>query len=152
MKYKLERLADLYVREIIRLHKVLTSVVSDRYLRRALKSWKLSSKFIRPFKVLSRIGPATYRIALPSNLSNLHMVFHVSQLRQYVLDPSHVIDLNPVQVRENLSYDVYIVRIVNHRVKKLRGKEISLVKVIWSSSDEGDATWETKSRMREMYL
>ncbi|XP_027351224.1 uncharacterized protein LOC113862334 [Abrus precatorius] len=102
--------------------------------------------------VLSRIGPAAYRIALPPNLSNLHPVFHVSQLRQYVPDPSHVTDLNPVQVREDLSYDVYPVRIADHHVKQLRGKEISLVKVIWSSSDEGDATWETESRMRELYL
>ncbi|XP_027356734.1 uncharacterized protein LOC113866043 [Abrus precatorius] len=90
--------------------------------------------------VLSRIGPTTYRIALPLNLSNLHPVFHVSQLRQYVPDHSHVIDLDPVQVREDLSYDVYPVRIAYRCVKQIRGKEISLVKVIWNSSDKGDAT------------
>ncbi|XP_027347964.1 uncharacterized protein LOC113859367 [Abrus precatorius] len=118
---------------------------------RALKSQKLSPKFIGLFEVLSRIGPATYRIVLPPNLSNLHLVFHVSQLRQYVSDPSHVIDLDPVQVREDLSYDVYPVRIADHCVKQLRDKDISLVKVIWSLSDEGDVTWETKSRMRELY-
>ncbi|XP_027351205.1 uncharacterized protein LOC113862313 [Abrus precatorius] len=73
-------------------------------------------------------------------------------LKQYVPDPSHVIDLDSVQVREDLSYDVHPVRIADHRVKQLKGKEISLVKVIWSSSDEGDATCETESRMRELYL
>ncbi|XP_027357467.1 uncharacterized protein LOC113866869 [Abrus precatorius] len=118
---------------------------------KALKSWKLSPKFIGPFEVLSRIGPAVYQIALPSNLSNLPPVFHVSQLRQYVLDPSHVINLDPVQVRQDLSYEVYPVRIADHRINQLRGKEISLVKVIWNSSDEGDATREAKSRMREFY-
>ncbi|XP_027343082.1 uncharacterized protein LOC113855652 [Abrus precatorius] len=221
MKYKLERLAGLYVREIVKLHGVPTSVMSDRDPRftssyhasigmtlfealygqrcktllcwyeteettlcvpdmiqrqnepirmirdkmkaaqdrqksyydkrrkpfefqmadhvflkvspitrvgRALKSWKLSSKFIGPFEVLSRIGPAAYQIALPPNLSNLHLVLHVSQLRQYVSDPSHVIDLDLVQVREDLSYDVYPVRIADHRVKQLRVKDISLVK------------------------
>ncbi|XP_027342166.1 uncharacterized protein LOC113854979 [Abrus precatorius] len=155
-KYKLERLAELYVQEIVRLHGVPTSVVSDRDLRgagprcvgmkrrgdsvcaeydpkvspvtgvgRALKSRKLSPKFIGPFEMLSRISPTAYQIVLPPNLSNLHLVFHVSQLRQYVSDPSHMIDLD-----------------------LLRGKDISLVKVIWSSSDEGDVTWETESRMR----
>ncbi|XP_027362451.1 uncharacterized protein LOC113870052 [Abrus precatorius] len=83
-----------------------------------LKSRKLSPKFIRPFEVLSRIGPATYRIALPSNLSNLYPMFHVSQLRQYVPDSFHVIDLDPIQVREDLLYDVYPVRIADHRVKQ----------------------------------
>ncbi|XP_027343075.1 uncharacterized protein LOC113855644 [Abrus precatorius] len=97
---------------------------------RALKSRKLSPKFIGLFKVLSRIGLAAYRIVLPPNLSNLHPVFHVSQLKQYVSDPSHVIDLDSIQVKEDLSYDVYPTRITDHRVKKLRGKEISLVKVI----------------------
>ncbi|XP_027337297.1 uncharacterized protein LOC113850998 [Abrus precatorius] len=97
---------------------------------RALKSQKLSPKFVRPFEVLSRIGPVMYRIALPPNLSNLHPVFHVSQLRQYMPDPSHVIDLEPVQVKEDLSYDVYPVRIADHRIKQLKGKKISLVKVI----------------------
>ncbi|XP_027364422.1 uncharacterized protein LOC113871530 [Abrus precatorius] len=97
---------------------------------RTLKYQKLSPKFIGSFEVLSRIDPATYRIALPPNLSNLHPVFHVSQLRQYVPNPSYVIDLDLVQVRGDLSYDVYPVRIGDHHVKQLRGKQISLVKVI----------------------
>ncbi|XP_027357209.1 uncharacterized protein LOC113866587 [Abrus precatorius] len=118
---------------------------------RALKSRKLSPKFIGLFEVLNRISPATYRIALLLNLSNLHPVFHMSQLRQYVPDPPHVIDPDPVQVRKDLLYDLYPVRISDHRVKQLRGKEISLVKVIRSSSVERDATWETESRMRELY-
>ncbi|XP_027337943.1 uncharacterized protein LOC113851611 [Abrus precatorius] len=118
---------------------------------RALKSRKLSPNFIGPFEVLSRIGLAAYWIMLPPNLSNLHLVFHVSQLRRYVSDPSHVIDLDPVQAKEDLSYDVYPMRIADHRVKQLRGKDISLVKVIWSTSDEGDATWETETRMRELH-
>ncbi|XP_027347994.1 uncharacterized protein LOC113859411 [Abrus precatorius] len=97
---------------------------------RALKSQKLSLKFIGPFEVLSRVGPVAYHIALPPNLSNLHPVFHVSQLRKYILDPSHVIKLDPVQVQENLSYEVILVKIVDRQVKQLRGKDISLVKVI----------------------
>ncbi|XP_027348038.1 uncharacterized protein LOC113859470 [Abrus precatorius] len=120
------------------------------WIYQALKSHKISPKFIRLFEVLSKICPVVYQIVLPPNLSNLHPVFHVSQLKQYVSDPSHVINLDPMQVKEDLSYDVYSVRITN-RVKQLRGKEFSLVKVIWSSSDEGDVTWETESRIRELY-
>ncbi|XP_027337267.1 uncharacterized protein LOC113850960 [Abrus precatorius] len=118
---------------------------------RALKFKKLSPKFIGPFEVLSKVGPVAYEITLPPNLSNLHPVFHVSQLRKYIPDPTHVIELDPVQVRENLSYDVQPVKIVDRRVKKLRGKEISLVKVIWNTSDERDATWEVENKMRKLY-
>lgn len=51
-----------------------------------------------PFEVLKRVGLVAYHIALPPNLSNLHPIFHVSILRQYILNPSHVIELDPVQV------------------------------------------------------
>ncbi|MCI88766.1 putative retrotransposon gag protein, partial [Trifolium medium] len=51
---------------------------------RALKSKKLVSRFIGPYQILKRIGEVAYRIAFPPSLSNLHDVFHVSQLRKYV--------------------------------------------------------------------
>ncbi|CAJ2638266.1 unnamed protein product [Trifolium pratense] len=50
--------------------------------RRALKSRKLTSRFIGPFEILKRVGKVVYRIALPPSLANLHDVFHVSQLRR----------------------------------------------------------------------
>src|SRR3954471_18447166 len=59
---------------------------------RALKSNKLTPRFIGPFQNSERVGEVAYRIALPSMLANLHDVFHVSQLRKYISDPSHVID------------------------------------------------------------
>ncbi|XP_027348147.1 uncharacterized protein LOC113859623 [Abrus precatorius] len=97
---------------------------------RALKSKKLSSNFIGPFEILQKVGSVAYRISLPPSLSNMYPVFHVSQLRKYIPDLSHVIELDPIQVRENLSSNVFPVKIADHRVKQLRGKEISLVKVI----------------------
>ena len=67
---------------------------------RALKSQKLTPRFIGPFQILKRVGPVAYQIALPPSLSNLHNVFHVSQLHKYIHDPSHVIEWDDVQVKE----------------------------------------------------
>jgi len=75
----------------------------------------------------------------------------VSQLRKYVPDPSHVIELDNIQVRENLTYDTSPVRIVDRRIKQLQGKEIPLVKVILSGTGDEDATWELESRMKETH-
>ena len=97
---------------------------------RALKSRKLTPRFIGPFDIIQRVGPVAYHVALPPSLSNLHSVFHVSQLRKYDHDPSHVIEWDDVQDRENLTYETLPVRIEDHRIKQLRGKEIPLVKVI----------------------
>ena len=63
---------------------------------RALKSKKLTPKFIGPYQISERDGTVAYRIGLPPHLSNLHDVFHVSQLRKYVVDPSHVIPRDDV--------------------------------------------------------
>ena len=48
---------------------------------RAIKSRKLTPKFIGPYQILKRISSVAYQIALPLNLSKLHKVFHVCQLR-----------------------------------------------------------------------
>ena len=45
---------------------------------RALKSQKLTPKFIGPYQILRRIGPMAYEIALPPPLANIHNIFHVS--------------------------------------------------------------------------
>ncbi|WP_375617409.1 hypothetical protein [Bartonella sp. AC330YNZD] len=42
--------------------------------------------------ILDRIGEGAYRLALPPQFAGIHDVFHVSMLRQYVPDPSHVLD------------------------------------------------------------
>ncbi|RZB98949.1 Protein NDL2 [Glycine soja] len=98
-----------------------------------------------------KVGPMAYQIALPPSLSNLHNVFHVSQLRKYIRDPSHVIELDDVQVKENLTYETLPLRIEDRRTKHLRGKEIPLVKVIWGGASGEDATWELESQMREAH-
>ena len=118
---------------------------------RALKSRKLTPRFIGPFEILKRVGPVAYQVALPPSLSNLHSVFHVSQLRKYVYDASHVSALDDVQVRKNLTYETMPVRIDDRRVKQLRGKDIPLVKVIWRGASGEDATWELESQLREAY-
>jgi len=53
-----------------------------------------------------RIGPVAYEIAFPSQLANLNLVFHVSQLRKYVFDPSHVLEAEDVRIREDLTMEV----------------------------------------------
>ena len=80
---------------------------------RTLRVRKLSPRFVGPFQILKRVGPVAYQIALPPHLSNLHDVFHVSQLRKYVHDPSHIIELDNVKIRDNLTFEAAPVWIVD---------------------------------------
>ncbi|GAU51606.1 hypothetical protein TSUD_414380 [Trifolium subterraneum] len=130
---------------------VFLRVTSTTGVGRAFKSKKLTSKFIGPYQISERIGKVAYRIALPITLSNLHDVFHVSQLRKYVSDPSHVIESDDIQVNDNLTIETIPLRIEGREVKKLRNKEIASVKVIWGGSAGENATWELESKMKSSY-
>ncbi|KAL0534336.1 hypothetical protein IC582_028626 [Cucumis melo] len=112
---------------------------------------KLSPRFIGPFEILERIGPVAYRLALPPSLSAVHDVFHVSILRKYVSDPSHVVDYEPLEIDENLSYTEQPVEVLAREVKMLRNREIPLVKVLWRNHRVEEATWEREDDMRSRY-
>jgi len=112
---------------------------------------KLCLRFIGPFEILERVGQVAYRLALPPNLSSVHPVFHVSMLRKYVHDPSHIIQLQSVQLDENLSYTEQPVTIMDKRVKHLRSKDVVSVKVAWRGPAREEMTWEPETIMREKY-
>ncbi|XP_058752703.1 uncharacterized protein LOC131625886 [Vicia villosa] len=118
---------------------------------RALKSRKLTPRFIGRYQITKRIGEVAYRIALPPMLENFHDVFNVSQLRKYIADPSHVIQVDDVQVKDNLTVETLPVRIEDRKLKQLRGKKISLVRVAWGGAASGNVTWELESKMKDSY-
>ncbi|WCJ24572.1 hypothetical protein M5689_006522 [Euphorbia peplus] len=96
------------------------------------KKRKLAPRYIGPFKLLKRIGEVVYQLALPPNLSQVHPVFHISMLRKYVHDPSHVLHPEAIKISEDLSHEEQPVAIVDHQVRKLQSKSIPMVKVLWS--------------------
>ena len=67
------------------------------------------------------------------------------------MDPSHVVQLDDVQVRDNLTVETSPMRTEDREVKQLRGKEIPLVKVVWGGPADGNVTWELESQMRDSY-
>ncbi|KAL0554090.1 hypothetical protein IC582_008001 [Cucumis melo] len=131
--------------------KVFLKVAPMRGVLRFEKRGKLSPRFVGPFEILERIGPVAYRLALPPSLTTAHDVFHVSMLRKYVPDPSHVVDYEPLEIDENLSYTEQPVEILAREVKTLRNKEIPLVKVLWRNHRVEEATWEREDDMRSRY-
>ncbi|XP_015950029.1 uncharacterized protein LOC107474896 [Arachis duranensis] len=130
---------------------VFLKVTLTTGIGKSIKTKKLNPRYIRPFEILKRIEPVAYRIALPPHLSNLQDVFHVLKLRKYTFDPRHVLESESVQVREDLMLPVTPVKIDDTSIKRLRGKEVSLVKVAWSQAGTEEHTWELESEMRKDY-
>ncbi|KAL0534344.1 hypothetical protein IC582_028634 [Cucumis melo] len=131
--------------------KVFLKVAPMRGVLRFERKGKLRPRFVGPFEILERIGPVAYRLALPPSLSTVHDVFHVSMLRKYVPDPSHVVDYEPLEIDENLSYVEQPVEVLAREVKTLRNKQIPLVKVLWRNHRVEEATWEREDDMRSRY-
>ena len=129
---------------------VFVRVTPTTGIGRAIKSKKLTPRFIGPYQILKRVGPVAYQVALPPHLSGIHDVLHVSQLRKYIPDPTHVIVPDDIQMRDNLTFGVSPLRIVDQRVKRLRNKDVTLVKVLWDQKS-GHATWELEDQIRKQY-
>ena len=71
--------------------KVFLIIFPMKGVMRFGKNGKLSLRYMGLFEILERIGKMAYRLAFPPDFPNVHSVFHVSMLRKYLLDPSHVI-------------------------------------------------------------
>ena len=69
------------------------------------KKGKLRPRFIGPYEVIKKMGPVAYRLALHPELEKIHNVFHVSMLRRYWSDPSHVVSLEIIELRPDLTYE-----------------------------------------------
>ncbi|KAG8501051.1 hypothetical protein CXB51_003154 [Gossypium anomalum] len=63
------------------------------------KKGKLSPRFIGPYRVLKRVGPVDYQLELPLELDRIHDVFHISMLRRYHSDPTHVVPVVEIEVQ-----------------------------------------------------
>ena len=115
------------------------------------KRGKLNPRYIGPFRIVERIGPVAYRLELPSKLSRIHNVFHVSMLRKYISDPSHVLEPPPFELDEDLTFEVQPVGTMDQGIKELRNKTILMVKVLWRTDSIKETTWETEAFMRKYH-
>ncbi|XP_073061681.1 uncharacterized protein [Primulina eburnea] len=119
------------------------------------KAGKLNPRYVGPFEILEMVGTLAYRLTLPPDMSRIHNVFHVSQLRKYISDPSHVLEVEPLIVESNLGeelkYEEVPIRIVDTKDQVLRRRIIPYVKVQWSNLSEREAMWELEERMRNQY-
>ena len=77
---------------------IFLKVMPKRGVVRFGKRGKLAPRYIGSFKILERVGTVAYRLTLPSSLSCVHEVFHVSMLRKYTPDPAHAVDWGEIIV------------------------------------------------------
>ena len=131
--------------------KVFLKVSPWKGLMRFGRKGKLAPRYIGPYDIIGKVGPVAYALALSTELDRIHNVFHVSLLKKYHVDPSHIVQPEEVELEEDLSYQEVPVQIVDSQVRSLRNKQIPMLKVVWRNQESESATWETEASMREKY-
>ncbi|KAK5836299.1 hypothetical protein PVK06_012080 [Gossypium arboreum] len=131
--------------------KVFLKVSPWKKVLRFGRKGKLSPRFIGPYEIIEKVGPVAYRLALPPELEKIHDVFHVSMLRRYRSDPSHIISPTKIELRPDMTYEEEPIKILAREVKQLRNKSVALVKVLWQKHGVEETTWEPEETIRNQY-
>jgi hypothetical protein len=103
---------------------------------------KLTSRFIGSFKILEKRGEVVYQLELLPQLSDVHDVFHVSQLKKCLQVPKEPLPMEDLNAKEDLSYLEYPVKILETFERITRNKRIKICKAQWSHHTEEEATWK----------
>jgi hypothetical protein len=122
-----------------------------RGTRRFKVNGKLMPRYVGPFKVIDRKGEVAYQLELPPQLSNVHDVFHVSQLKKCLRVPEEQFPMEELDLDEDLTYSERPVKILYTTKRVTRSKVIRMCKVQWSHNTEDEATWEHEEEIRSDY-
>jgi hypothetical protein len=101
---------------------------------------KLAPRYIGPFKIFEKRGDVAYQLELPPQLSDVHDVFHVSQLKNCLHVPEEQFPMEDLDATEDLSYQEYPVKILETSERVTQNKKIKMCKVQWSHHTKEEAT------------
>ena len=112
---------------------------------------KLAPRYVGPFEITERVHDIDYRLRLPPQLGHVHDIFHVSMLKKYTHDPSHVLPYVEIPLQLDVTNKEQLVEILARRVCMFHNKETPMVKVHWEIHNEEEATWELELKMYKKY-
>ncbi|GJU93960.1 hypothetical protein Tco_1318716 [Tanacetum coccineum] len=111
----------------------MLEVSSYKGVIRFSKRGKLNPRYIRPFKILAKVGTVAYRLEVPEKMSRVHSMFHVSKLNKCLADEPLAIPLDEIQVDDKLNFIEEPVEVMDCEVKRLKQSRIPIIKVRWNS-------------------
>jgi hypothetical protein len=78
---------------------------------------------------LEKRGEVAYQLELLPQLSDVHDIFHVSQLKKCLCVPEEQLPIDDLDAKEDLSYQEYPVKILETLERVTRNKKIRMCKV-----------------------
>ncbi|GJR05836.1 hypothetical protein Tco_0528820 [Tanacetum coccineum] len=115
------------------------------------KKRKLAPRYLGLFEILERIGLEEYMLRLPKELSSMHDTLHVLNLNKCLADANLHVPLDEIKVDKTLHFVEEPVEIIDREIKKLKRRNIALVKVGWNLKRGPEFTWEHEDQLRVKY-
>ncbi|GJW08565.1 putative reverse transcriptase domain-containing protein [Tanacetum coccineum] len=115
------------------------------------KRGKLNPRYVRPFKVLGKVGAIAYKLELPQELGKVHNTFHVSNLKKCHANEPLAVPLDGLHIDDKLYFVEEPVVIMDRDIKRLKQSRIPIVKVRWNSRRGPEFTWEREDQFRKKY-
>nr|GFA02802.1 putative reverse transcriptase domain-containing protein [Tanacetum cinerariifolium] len=131
--------------------KVMLKVSPWKGVVRFGKKGKLNPRYVRPFKVIERIGSIAYKLELLEELSRVHNTFHVSNLKKCYANEPLAVPLDGLNFDDKLQFVEEPVEIIDYEVKRLRNSRVPSVKVRWNSRRGPEFTWEREDQFKKKY-
>ncbi|GJV39516.1 hypothetical protein Tco_1417956 [Tanacetum coccineum] len=155
----MEKLMKLYMKEVVTRHGVPVSIIFDRdevgdaqltgpaiihettekivqiksRIQAACDRKKSYANIRRRPMVIERVGTVAYKLELPQQLSRVHNMFHMSNLKKFLFDESLVIPLEELRVDEKLHFIEEPVEVMDSEIKQLKRSRIPIIKVRWNT-------------------
>jgi hypothetical protein len=130
---------------------VYIKVSPIRGIKRFRVKGKLAPRYIGPYQIQARCGEVAYQLSLPENMSAVHGMFHVSQLKKFLRVPEEKLPTEDLEVQEDLTYIEKQTQILETADRVTRRSTIRMCKVKWGHHSEEEATWEREDDLRAKY-
>nr|GEV63355.1 hypothetical protein [Tanacetum cinerariifolium] len=125
------------------------SQIKDRLKATRDRQKSYADKRRKPLKF--SVGPMAYRLDLPEELSGVHDMFHVSNLKKCLADPTLQVPLEENLIDAKLNFMKEPMEILDREFKKLKRSRIAIVKVRWNSKRGLKFKWEREDQMKLKY-
>jgi hypothetical protein len=122
-----------------------------RGTRRFRVKGKLAPRYVGPFKIIDHKGEVAYQLELPPQLSEVHDVFHISELKKCLRVPEEQLPMEYLDLGGDLTYSERSIKILDNADRVTHSKAIKMCKVQWSHHTEDEATWEHEEELRIDY-
>jgi hypothetical protein len=130
---------------------VYLQVSPTKDVRRFGIKGKLASRYVGPYHIIDKYGPTSYQVELPSKLSGVHNVFHISQLKRCLKPPTDVVVEDTIPLEPDLTYKTHPIKILDQQDRVMRNKTTQFYKIQWNDHSKDEVTWEYEDFLLSNY-